>query len=62
MEKLIAFANTQPTSTLYETVRLIGGASNVSKEKMMARAACIQVIEMRDGEEAGDALMDELGM
>lgn len=62
MERLMEFARTQTTEMLYATVRLIGGEPGVETEKALARAACLQVIEERDGVDAVDAFMDELGM
>ena len=61
MNKLIAYAQKQKTETLLDAIRIIGGG-NVSEDVRMARAAMIEVIAERMGDEAADNLMDELGL
>jgi hypothetical protein len=59
MDKLIEFARKQDTAMLITCVKAIGGAT---PEHRMSRAAMIEVIIERNGEEFGDKLMDDLGL
>lgn len=59
MEKLIAAIESKTTKQILECVRMVGGAT---QEQRMVRAALIEVYGKRCGDEAADALMDELGL
>ena len=61
MEKLIAQARKQPTETIKLAVQMLGGG-HLPTEKTMTRAALIEVFIEREGLEAGDALMDQIGL
>lgn len=61
MAKLIEAVQKYSTELILESVKVIGGGQ-VSEELRMARAALIEVYMQREGEEAADSLMDELGM
>ena len=61
MEKLITKTRTYSTSQILDAVKLIGGGS-VSAELTLVRAALIEVFKERNGDDAADALMDDLGM
>lgn len=54
-------ANQLPTPRLIEAVRLIGGAVLPVPENM-ARAALLTAYQVRAGDDALDALMDEIGL
>ena len=54
-------ANQLPTHRLIEAVRHIGGAALPPAENM-TRAALLTAYEAREGVEALDALMDEIGL
>lgn len=54
-------ANQLPTSRLIEAVHLMGGAVLPLAENM-ARAALLAAYQAREGDEAVDALMDEIGL
>lgn len=54
-------ANQLPTPRLIEAVRLIGGTVLPVAENM-ARAALLSAYQTREGDEALDALMDEIGL
>jgi hypothetical protein len=57
----IKHALTKETQTLIDAIKVIGGG-RVSVELRMARAAMIEALIIREGEELADALMDQLGM
>ena len=61
MEKLIAQARKQSTETIKLSVQMLGGG-HLPTEKTMTRAALIEVFIEREGLEAGDALMDQIGL
>ena len=61
MEQLKAHAATKSTSILVMAVKMIGG-DYVSREKTLARAAMLTVLEDREGIEFVDQLMDQIGM
>ena len=61
MEKLIAQARKQSTQTIKLAVKMLGGG-NLPTEKTMTRAALIEVFIEREGLEAGDGLMDQIGL
>ena len=61
MEKLIAQARKQSTQTIKLAVKMLGGG-HLPTEKTMTRAALIEVFIEREGLEAGDALMDQIGL
>jgi len=61
MEKMINKAREMTTDMILEALTIIGGG-NVHAEARMARAAMIEVYMEREGEEAGDTLMDFLGL
>ncbi|NKF30454.1 hypothetical protein HER21_28710 [Pseudomonas sp. BGM005] len=54
-------ANQLPTPRLIEAVRLMGGAVLPVAENM-ARAALLTAYQEREGVQAMDALMDEIGL
>lgn len=54
-------ANQLPTSRLIEAVHLMGGAVLPPAENM-TRAALLAAYQAREGDEAVDALMDEIGL
>lgn len=54
-------ANQLPTPRLIEAVRFMGGAVLPPAENM-TRAALLTVYQTREGDEAMDALMDEIGL
>jgi hypothetical protein len=54
-------ANLLPTSRLIEAVHLMGGAVLPAAENM-TRAALLAAYQAREGDEAVDALMDEIGL
>ncbi|WP_282364365.1 hypothetical protein [Pseudomonas sp. PS01297] len=54
-------ANQLPTSRLIEVVHLMGGAILPPAENM-TRAALLTVYQDREGDNALDALMDEIGL
>lgn len=56
-----AVANQLPTSRLIEAVRFVGGAVLPPCENM-ARAALLTAYQEREGDDALDALMDEIGL
>ncbi len=49
------------SKTLIEAIRLIGGG-NVNTEKTMVRAYMLDEYEAREGEQAVEKLMSEMGM
>ena len=54
-------ANQLPTPRLIEAVRLMGGAVLPPAENM-TRAALLTAYQVRAGDDAMDALMDEIGL
>lgn len=54
-------ANQLPTPRLIEAVRLMGGAVLPVADNM-ARAALLSAYQEREGDDAVDALMDEIGL
>ncbi|MFJ7286326.1 hypothetical protein [Pseudomonas sp. NPDC099000] len=60
-ERMQQVANQLPTQRLMEAVRLMGGALLPVAENM-ARAALLSAYQAREGDEAMDALMDEIGL
>jgi hypothetical protein len=54
-------ANQLPTPRLIEAVRLMGGAVLPVAENM-TRAALLSAYQVREGDEALDTLMDEIGL
>lgn len=54
-------ANQLPTTRLIEAVRLVGG-SILPPAENMARAALLTAYQNRAGDDALDALMDEIGL
>jgi len=54
-------ANQLPTSRLIEVVHLMGGAILPPAENM-TRAALLTAYQDREGDDALDALMDEIGL
>lgn len=56
-----AVANQLPTCRLIEAVRHMGGAVLPQAENM-ARAALLTAYQNRKGDDALDALMDEIGL
>ena len=54
-------ANQLPTSRLIEAVNFMGGAILPPAENM-TRAALLTAYQLRKGDEALDALMDEIGL
>lgn len=54
-------ANQLPTTRLIEAVRLMGGAVLPAAENM-TRAALLSAYQNRAGDDAMDALMDEIGL
>lgn len=61
MDKLIAKVSEYSTALILESVIVIGGGQ-VTIEATMVRAALIEVYKQREGEDAADKLMDDLGM
>jgi hypothetical protein len=61
MEKIKSAIRTQTTDMILECVTKIGGGQ-VSTEQAMVRAALIDIYIEREGEAAGETLMDLLGM
>ena len=59
MDKLIECARKQNTETLIDCVKVIGGET---PEQRMSRAAMIEVIIERNGNDFADRLMDEIGL
>ena len=59
MTKLIEASRKQNTDMLIECVKAIGGDT---PEQRMSRAAMIEVVVERNGEEFADALMNEIGL
>lgn len=49
------------TEQIYTSVRAIGGG-HVDTDQRMVRAYLIEELIAREGEQAGDALMDEVGL
>lgn len=49
------------TEQIYEAVRAIGGGY-VDTDQRMVRAYLIEELITRDGDQAGNALMDEVGL
>ena len=62
MDKLINKTRTLSTDQILEGLAVIGGSSQVTTEERMVRAAMIEVIAEREGEDAADELMATLGM
>jgi hypothetical protein len=60
-EQLTAGIAALSTDQIYESVRAIGGGQ-VETETRMVRAYLIEELITRQGEAAGDALMDEVGL
>jgi len=54
-------ANQLPTPRLIEAVRLMGGAVLPPAENM-TRAALLSAYQAREGDDAVDTLMDEIGL
>lgn len=54
-------ANQLPTTRLIEAVRLVGG-SILPQAENMTRAALLTAYQLRAGDDALDALMDEIGL
>lgn len=54
-------ANQLPTSRIIEAVHLMGGAILPQAENM-TRAALLTAYQDREGDEALDALMDDIGL
>jgi len=54
-------ANQLPTPRLIEAVRMMGGAVLPPAENM-TRAALLTAYQAREGDDAVDALMDEIGL
>jgi hypothetical protein len=54
-------ASQLPTPRLIEAVRLMGGDRLPTAENM-ARAALLSAYQEREGDDAVDALMDEIGL
>mgnify|MGYP007059401944 CR=1 FL=1 len=52
----------QSTEVIYACIRQIGGAFDIDQDSRVTRAALIQEIADREGDEAADKIMDELGM
>lgn len=61
METLKNKVREMTTAQIVESVKLIGGG-HVDTDRRMVRAALIDVYAEREGEEAADALMDEIGL
>ena len=61
MEKLIAKARTLSTESITAAVEMMGGG-HLPTEETMVRAALIEVFIEREGSEAGDALMEKVGL
>ncbi len=61
MEIMIAAAMKKDIEILKDAVRMIGGG-HVDGDTRMARAAMIEVICIKAGNDAGDAIMDEIGL
>lgn len=59
MNTLKAKASQYTTETLIDAIRKIGGAT---PEHKLSRAAMLTVIQERLGDDACDALIDELGL
>lgn len=62
MEKLIEAARKYTNTQVTDAIRMIGGGFIVDQDRRMVRAALIEVYCERFGVEAGDKLMDEIGM
>lgn len=54
-------ANRLPTYRLLEAVRYMGGGL-LPQDENMTRAALLTAYQKREGDEALDALMDEIGL
>lgn len=54
-------ASQLPTPRLIEAVRHLGGAA-LPQAETMTRAALLSVYQLREGDDAVDALMDEIGI
>ena len=61
MEAMIQAAMTRDAKTLLDAIRMIGGG-DVDENHRMARAAMIEAIYRKNGIEACDAIMDEIGI
>ena len=61
MEQLIAKARTKSTANIKMAITMMGGKMLPTAETM-TRAALIEVFIEREGLEAGDALMDQIGL
>ena len=61
MEQLIAKARTKSTASIKMAITMMGGKTLPTAETM-TRAALIEVFIEREGLEAGDALMDQIGL
>lgn len=55
-------ASKYTTQQILDAIRLIGGDFRIDEDRRLVRASLIELYEEREGEEAADALMDELGM
>lgn len=62
MQRLIEAARKYTNQQVEDAIRLLGGAFIPCQDKRMVRAALIEVYCERFGVEAGDTLMDEIGM
>lgn len=62
MEKLISKASEMTNEQLTEAISIIAAKPALTTELRMVRAALIEVYIQRTSAEAGDKLMDALGM
>ena len=61
MEKLIAKARSLSTDLIRTSVEMMGGGQ-LPTEETMVRAALIEVFIEREGLEAGESLMEKVGL
>jgi|TARA_R100001163_G_C4886411_1_gene81408 hypothetical protein len=61
MEKLIERVRAMSTQSIKMAVKMMGG-EHLPTEETMVRAALIEVFIEREGYEAGESLMEQVGM
>lgn len=62
IEAIKAAAARMDTGLVEQAIRTIGGSMHVSTDQRLVRAALIEIIAERSGEDRADTIMDELGM
>ena len=64
IEQIKFAADDVDTRTILESIRQIGGGTpvGINRDSRVVRAGLIEVIAEREGVDAADAIMDEIGM